>query len=80
MNVELLHLNIGIKPPVMTESVMETQIIYTLQRKNLTTRRTHHLQDLQVPPIPSARIPCNTSLGYLWVTHTLSRYTSLQEW
>jgi hypothetical protein len=30
------------------------------------------------PPHPSARLPSDTSLGYLWVVHTLSRYTSLQ--
>jgi hypothetical protein len=31
------------------------------------------------PPFTSARLPRDTSPGYLWVAHTLSRYTSMQE-
>jgi hypothetical protein len=32
------------------------------------------------PPPPSARLPRDTSSGYPWVAHTLSRFTSLHVW
>jgi hypothetical protein len=89
MEVELLHLNIAIKPSLIYESVTENRIIYTLQEETwqhdtrtamktprvATVHDNDQRDDLGLPH-PSARLPRDTSSGYLWVAHTLSRYTS----
>jgi hypothetical protein len=44
--VQLLRSDTGIKPSLITESVMEIQIVYNFARENLTTSQTHCLLDL----------------------------------
>jgi hypothetical protein len=46
----------------------------------MATFRNDIVRSIRVPPLLSAHLPCYHTLGYLWVAHTLSQCSSLEEW
>jgi hypothetical protein len=85
MNLALLRVDIVNKMSLISESGAETQGNIHPAWKNLNTTHVGSQRpsmwqqfamtikdSVRVPPLPSARLPCDTSLGYPWVAHTLS--------